>query len=258
MDNNENNNSQINNNEVENNVSEQPKSKKKNVIILVVGLVILAAIAAVCVGVFWGKSLDGTSETGNTSSSINGNTNTADNTSNNTSDDGSANIVDKDLEITKAKKIIAYFQPRASYMYGENMIESSISRLNYISNYLDSLGISQEAKSETNPSVSVELEVFKSTYFSIFGDNYIFDLKDFDSFTVSGASWVYICNEGRNLCWPKFAKENNEEKFSVTIDYNDSEIIRGTYSTTLGESGTFEIIYTEGKYLKSVVLTKTN
>lgn len=65
----------MDNNEVQNNVEELSKDKKKTAIILVIGLVTFILVMSIGIGIFWIKSFDGTSKTGNTKSPFTTNTN---------------------------------------------------------------------------------------------------------------------------------------------------------------------------------------
>lgn len=257
-------NNEFNNNEenkIEETVSQEPnKSKKKTAIILVIGLVTFTLVVAVGITLFWIKSFDGTSKTGHTESPFS--TNNKDTSNTNTSDNESVNNVEEDSENIDAEQIISFFQPRGAYQYGENMLESSATRLQYVNDYLNKMGLAKTVTAETiQPASSVELEVYKSKYLSVFGNNYVLDL-DKDLYSVWGGAVLTLCNsypsvnDGNHVCWDNYSLD--DKNLSIVIDYRDSGVIRGTYSNNIGESGTFEIIYTEGKYLKSIVLTKTN
>ena len=254
-------NNEFNNNEenkIEEVVAQEPnKSKKKTAIILVIGLVTFTLVVAVGITLFWIKSFG---KTGHTESPFS--TNNKDTSNTNTSDNESVNNVEEDSENIDAEQIISFFQPRGAYQYGENMLESSATRLQYVNDYLNKMGLAKTVTAETiQPASSVELEVYKSKYLSVFGNNYVLDL-DKDLYSVWGGAVLTLCNsypsvnDGNHVCWDNYSLD--DKNLSIVIDYRDSGVIRGTYSNNIGESGTFEIIYTEGKYLKSIVLTKTN
>ncbi|MDO4995840.1 MAG: hypothetical protein Q4E69_01550 [Bacilli bacterium] len=285
-------NNEFNNNEenkIEEAVVQEPnKSKKKTAIILVIGLVTFILVMSIGIGIFWIKSFDGTSKTGHTKSPFS--TSNKDTSNTNTSDDNSSNskgnsIVDNsnntavessdsykpvfggidfsnyevDPDIKNLALFLAFYQPNEGFN-GSNILDSATVRLMFTSKSLDYSGMSRSTTDrDIQPSSVVEFDVYKNMFISIYGNNY-----DFDT-TVSGNTWggaVYdLCtsyasvNDGKHVCWNRTGPSN--EIFFVISSKTVNEIT-GNYYAVNGEIGSFIFTYTDGKYLKSVVLTKTN
>lgn len=291
MENNENNSSQINNNEVENNVQEQSKRKEKNVIILVVGLVILVVVIALCVGVFWVKSLDETSKTGNTDSSIKDNINITENSSNDNELNNTTNDTKEtnnnnntateykdsykpifggidfsnyevDPDIKNLALFLAFYQPNEGFD-GNNILDNATVRLMFTSKSLNYSGLANSTTDKDIQQASVvEFDVYKNMFSSIYGNNYDFDTTVSGN-TLDGALYG-LCtshasvNDGKHVCWNSTGPSN---EIYFVINSKTSDKITGNYYAVNGEIGTFEFTYTldgNNKYLKSVVLSKTN
>lgn len=268
-------NNEFNNNEenkIEEAVVQEPnKSKKKTAIILVIGLVTFTIVVAVGITVFWIKSFDGTSKTGHTESPFS--TNTIDdtddksnesnsNTTSNYSDTGSYVV---DSEIKDLANFIYFAFPES----GKNILDESEQRLLYLELVLMANGKSSFTKDDLQYGQSLQTisyNDFADEFNSIYGNNY--DLTQ--TITDLGNNYAIFnrceskpsVNDGNHVCWIGPSTSTDEYRFYIFNRNNNGStyVIDGNYKQG-NETGTFLFTYTVSgnkKYLKSVVLTKTN
>ena len=256
-----------NSEEIEELKNEVKKQKKAIAVFGIIGLVLFVAIVAFGIGIFWIKSFDGTSKTGNTKSPFT--TNTTDNGGNidnsgSATDNASVELTEADLKNLYSFLDKEFLEDRYNAV---DIFSDAAIRVRYVTSILLANNKAQLTTDDQSvygqQLLYASVTDFNQTFSKTFGDNYN---ADNTTAAVSDFSIYNKCtskpsvNDGQHVCW----MGNSLSGDSLVATMTNKQIDNGVYVVdgkfTRGSvTGTYQFKYTISNgslFIKSAVLAK--